>query len=396
MAHSHTNTGSAPLDVLFVIGSLEVGGTETQLSQLLPKLGEEGIRPALLSLTGEGPLAEPLRKGGVEVLFGPRPFRFLTHLPRLLRGGVLYLHNVFHLAGLLRKRRPAVCHCFLPFTSAVGGLAAMLANYTPLVISRRSLNDYQAGHRLQTLLERFAMRRARMVLGNSRAVIAQLEAEGVPKEKLRLIYNGIDFARFDIADSSEAIRRAEGIPEDALVMISVANFIPYKGHEDLFMALRSVQAKLPEFWRLLCVGREEGAHFERLRTFAENALLGHVHFLGPRNDVPRLLKAADLAVLASHQEGFSNSLLEGMAAGLPTVATNVGGNPEAIEDGINGALVPPKAPDALATAMLALSRDHRLRHRYGEAARAHVERHYALPSCIRAYAALYRGLGEDA
>jgi len=378
--------------VLFAIGSLEIGGAEMHLCQILPELHRLGIHSTLLSLAGDGPLAAPLRKKGFEILFGPPLLRPLARLPRFLRGGIIYIQNVMYLANLLKKRRPAVCHCFLPFTNVVGGLAAAIASHTPLILSRRSLNNYQTDHRLQSMLERSAMQRADAVLGNSRAVIAQLEEEGVPKEKLQLIYNGIDLGRFDIADSREAIRHAEGIPEDAFVMILVANFIPYKGHEDLFMALRSIREKLPYPWRLLCLGRTSGSYCERLRIFADNKLPDHIHFLGSRNDVPRLLKAADLAILPSHQEGFSNSLLEGMAAGLPTVTTDVGGNPEAIEDDVSGTIVQPKDPDALAKAILTLSQDLNLRHRYGEAARARIEQDYSLRSCVEAYAALYRSL----
>jgi len=388
------STSGEPIDLLAVIGSLEMGGTETQLSQILPKLRDFGIRPTVLSLTGDGPLAESLHKNGIEIFFGPEPNQF-DSMPRFFRGGINYLRNGQKLAHLLRTRQPTICHCFLPFANAVGGLASMLANRTSLVVSRRSLRNYQAENFLLNPFERFAMKRAKAVLGNSRAILDQLEEEGVSKEKCKLIYNGIDLGRFDVADSRDMIRRTEGIPEDAFVLIIVANFIPYKGHQDLFLALQAIQYQLPKTWHLLCVGREGTSHFENMKAFATRTFPDQVSFLGSRRDIPRLFKAADLAVLPSHQEGFSNSLLEGMAAGLPTVATNVGGNPEAIGDGIHGAIVPPRNPDALARAILALSHDAALRQRLGRAAHKRAKQDFSIQTCAAAYATFYQSFKGD-
>ncbi|MBV8697006.1 MAG: glycosyltransferase, partial [Bradyrhizobium sp.] len=121
-------------------------------------------------------------------------------------------------------------------------------------------------------------------------------------------------------------------------------------------------------------------------------LESHISLLGVRSDIPDLLNASDVAILASHQEGFSNAIIEGMQAGLPVIVTDVGGNAEAVASGETGLVVAPRDPDALAAAILRLASDGELRQRYGAAGRRRVAVHFSLEACVAAYEALYRGL----
>jgi glycosyltransferase involved in cell wall biosynthesis len=217
-------------------------------------------------------------------------------------------------------------------------------------------------------------------------VVKELGAEGVPEAKLRLIYNGIGITP---GMDRSAARRALGLNDDALVGVMVANLIPYKGHQDLIEALALVAKQLPAGWRVLLAGRDEGLRPELEALAAERGIADNLVFLGERSDVPRLLAAADFGLLTSHEEGFSNVVLEGMAAALPMIVTDVGGNAEAVLDGETGFVVPPSTPKAIGEAILRLARDRNLRTSLGEAGRKRVAKHVSMQACLNAHLELY-------
>jgi len=172
------------------------------------------------------------------------------------------------------------------------------------------------------------------------------------------------------------------------VMSIVANLIPYKGHADLVDALALAAPDLPSGWRLLCLGRNDGIG-DCLRQRAAMAGIGdNILWLGSRRDVPQILAASDIGLLVSHQEGFSNAVLEGMAAGLPMVVTDVGGNAEAVADGDTGYVVPARDPQALAAAIRRVARDPQ-RRLMGERGRERIHQHFSLDACVDAYERLY-------
>ena len=147
---------------------------------------------------------------------------------------------------------------------------------------------------------------------------------------------------------------------------------------------------LPHDWRLICVGRDDGygeALYERsIRLGIHN----HVIWAGQILDVSIYNIAADIGILPSHEEGFSNSLLENMASGLPMIATDVGGNAEAIEDGVSGFIVPSHSPDALSETILKLVGDESLRNIFSEAARQRILEKFTIDKCAASYSAIYK------
>lgn len=368
--------------ILIVIGALDVGGAETHLAQVLPRLVADGFEIAVHTLTGRGALAAPLEAAGVRVVAPPgteagaKAGGFVGRGLRALRAGL-------SLAGFMRSWRPDVVHFFLPESYLVGGPIALLASNAKRVMSRRSLNNYQTKHPLLAKLERVLHKRMDAVLGNSAAVTAQLIDEGAPPDRVHLIRNGIDLARFA---NPQPVPR----PADKVIIACVANLIPYKGHADLIDALAQIPRE--PAWELWCVGRDDGIGAS-LKARADASGIGdRVKFLGARDDVPDLLAAADLAVLASHEEGFPNAVLEAMAARRAVIGTRAGGIPEAIEEGKTGLIVPPRDPAALGAALARLIADATLRSKMGEAAHARVEAAFSLDACAKAYVAFYRAI----
>ncbi|RLJ67991.1 glycosyltransferase [Sulfurisoma sediminicola] len=375
--------------LLYVIGSLEVGGAEQHLVQVACALKERGWGPEFFVLVPHGPLAEKLQAAGIPI-HAPSVPRWLERIgsPRFKAR----LQLVLALAGLsltMLRRRPAATHFFLPAAYLLGGIAAVLTGTRPRLMSRRSLNLYQSTHPVYARFERLLHPRMDRVCGNSRAVMAQLAAEDIAPERLRLIYNGIDLERFPAGFDRAAKRRELGLSDDALVFVIVANLIPYKGHADLLEALALMKQNLGRPWACLCVGRDDTIGGGLRQRASALGIGDEVRWLGSRTDVPELLGCADIGVLCSHEEGFSNAVLESMAAGLPMVVTDVGGNAEAVTDGVNGRVVPPRQPALLAAALLAVALDPD-RVRMGRAGRSRVEQMFSLPACVDAYEKLYR------
>ncbi len=366
-----------------VTSRLDIGGTEGHLVRVLPALKRRGMDVTLYAMQRGGPLEAELLAHGVRV-DGPKPARFLRW-PRA----------TLALARWLRRERPTVVHFFLPRPYVYGSMAAELAGHRRRIMSRRSLTDYRPNIRLLGGLERMLHRRTLGVIGNSRAVIEQLVTEVDDRSKVALIHNGIDLPPAATATDRRRMRQSLQIADETLVIAVVANLVAYKGHRDLIEALASIKDQLPAPWRLLAIGRDDGVGAELKRQAEAAHLSGNVLWLGQRPDVEALLAASDIFVLPSHQEGFSNALLEAMAAQVAPIATAVGGNLDAVVHNETGLLVPPGDPSALAAAILRLAKDATLRRRFGAAARARIEQYFTLEACVSRYEKLYRAMSEN-
>ncbi|UVJ42790.1 glycosyltransferase [Pseudomonas sp. LS1212] len=384
------------MKLLYVIGSMEVGGAEQHLLRVSTALRKKGFQPEVFAITPGGPLTRAFVEGGVPV----RGVSLPGWLQRRLRNErVLAWVGLFYSAAALWwlywRRRPQAVHFFLPAAYIVGGVVLMFGPRTLRIMSRRSLNLYQAKHRLFRKVEHWLHPRMDLICGNSLAVTQDLRAEAVREDQIRLIYNGVSFERFAQPRSRRAVRSELAIDEQALVFIIVANLIPYKGHADLIEAFGKIQAQIAQPWVCLCVGRDDGIGASLHQQAVALGIDDNIRFLGSRQDVPDLLCAADIGVLCSHEEGFSNAVLEGMAASVPMVVTRVGGNAEAVIHGETGLVVAPHAPEELAEALLTVALDPQ-RSRMGAAGRHRVETVFSMEACVQAYADLYRGRDIEA
>lgn len=372
------------LRILYVLRCLGVGGLEKQLLLLIRHLRHRGHACHVFSLEEGGCLMQTIQREGVAVRTGRMASGELFRAPwKLLaaEGG---------LAAWTRSLKPHVVHAFLPLVSLMGAAAGKLCRVPLVVTGRRALGTHQERYPALRFADRLSHRLSDRVTVNSRAVWQDtLLRDHLPSRKIVLIHNGVETEPFDRADKgSSAVRRALQIPPGHRVAITVANLIPYKGHADLLEAAAAVVARVPQTV-FLFAGEDRGLQASLEQRAASLGILGHVRFLGLRTDIPALLAASDVAVLASHEEGFSNSLLEAMAAGLPVVATCVGGNPEAVVEGETGWLVPPGDPGALADRLADLLENPARARAWGRSARARVERCFSVEKAARLHEDLY-------
>jgi glycosyltransferase involved in cell wall biosynthesis len=374
--------------IMFVIGSLSVGGAERQLVSVATGLRKRGWKTSVFVFSRSGPLLSELEAQGVPV-FGVTPVeqekrglmkRFWIWV-RLIKGAIQFIN-------ILRGNKDLILHFFLPTAYIIGGTLSCIVGGQPRIMSRRSLNIYQRKRPIYRWIEYFLHSRMNVLLGNSLAVVRELELEAKGDTPVRLIYNGVGLVSAN-AYSHGQIRRELGIKESALVFIIVANIIPYKGHADLLVALANIRDKLPLDWNLICIGRDDGILSSLQDQAKLLAISQNIRWLGGRMNVEDYLPEADIFVSASHEEGFSNAVLEAMLAGLPIVATIVGGNPEAIIDNVTGYTAPPNDPYELGLALLKLAGDMD-RKIMGKRAQQYVKNRFSMKACLDKYEEIYR------
>ncbi len=355
---------------MHVITGLDVGGAETMLATLAIAEAASGAPPIVVSLTSGGLIADRLTAAGVPVL----DLAMVRGRPGI--GGVMKL------AGLIRRHQPTVVqswmyHANLASTAAlaVSGRRARTTHYWGIRCSDMDLDGYGPRFRLVVKAGARLSRWPDAVTCNSEAGIAVHEALGYRPRRFILIDNGIDTVRFK--PDSEArveVRRIHGIAADAPVLAVVARVDPMKDYSTLLAALD----RLPDVTAIVM-----GEGTERLPDRPGLVRLGRC------DDVPRVLAAADLLVSASaYGEGFSNAIAEGMACGLPVVATDVGDARRIV--GATGTVVPPRDPVALGAAIgdFFQSSD---RCEQGRAARRRIEAEFDLDGAIVRFRALHRG-----
>jgi glycosyltransferase involved in cell wall biosynthesis len=330
--------------ILFVVGSLSVGGAESQLAMLAKGLKARGWAVDVFLFEKTGLLIEQLRQAGVSILDGG----YRTRGSKIGK----WIRICLCQARLLRRltwSRPDVVQSFLPLPNFMGALAGRMA-FVPLVVtSKRSLGTHQDRDPEFRWLDRVANALSHVITANSRAVARDAQArDGYDISRIVVIPNGLDFSRFDEACHRRNDTRDElGLSNADVAIAMVANLIPYKGHRELIEAFSRIAASDHRL-KLFLIGRDQGILQGLIGEVRRLGVTDRVNLMGERSDVPTLLSAMDIGVMASHEEGFSNALLEKLATGLPVVATNVGGNPEALEGMPDCILVRPQDVDDLA------------------------------------------------
>ncbi|NCA69137.1 MAG: glycosyltransferase family 1 protein [Sphingobacteriia bacterium] len=300
--------------------------------------------------------------------------------------GDLDLVMIWRLSRLIRGHRPDLVHLHSRIGADVmGGIAARLHG-VPVVHTRRV--DNPEPRWLVAVKYRLHDR----VIAISEGIGAVLRAEGVPAAKLRVVRSAVEQSEYARPCARAAIAERLGVSTESLLIGVIAQLIARKGHADLLAVLPPLLARYPTL-QVLFLGRGplEGALREQI---ARAGLTERVRLLGFRDDLAELLPCLDLVVHPARLEGLGVSLLQAASAGVPIVATRVGGIPEAVRDGHTGLLVPPADPAALGAAIEQLLADRERRRAMGAAGQALMAREHSIDTMVEGNLAVYRELLE--
>jgi len=361
--------------VLSLQSGADIGGTELMTWSILRRLDRNIFDIEICFLDEEGPVTEMYRQEGMTVRhlrYHERPlFRVVCDLGWVLKWGN---YEIVHMYGLR--------------ANLLGRLLGRWARVPGVVAAQHSVDSWRKWWHVW--LDRLTSGMVSVYISNSFAGAQRLQTvERVPKEKILVIHNGIDTDYLAIARRGK-IRRELGVPADVKVFVCVANLREAKGHDTLLKAASRLD-EVNAAWCLWFVG--DGPLRSKLEEQAERlGIQRQVYFLGRRNDVGDILADADIFVLASRWEGLPGAVMEAMAAGLPVVATRVGGLPEVVVDGETGILVTPEDSRALADAMKTLAVSSSLAREFGVAGRRRLETRFTLDDKVREQERVYLAL----
>lgn len=330
--------------VALLIGSLHVGGAETQVVGIARGLRQLGHDVEIILLAARGPLLDVVASEGIRVHTIDYPGVRFRDDGRKLRPWLPIVDGLRLLAllRLFHRQRYDVLHAFLFHSYVLGLPLGWLARVPVRIAARRGLHSGLPKTALVLPMTRLSTRLATAVVANADAVAEDAHRhEHVPRSKLVVVRNAVDLPQ---QQADPSVQPATGL--------IIANLIHYKGHLDLAEAVQRL-ARPP---RIRCIG--EGP----MRAQLEAAILAggiqdNLLLEGSRAGARSAYLDVQFAVLASHSEGMPNAILEAMAAGLPVVATDVGGVRELVENGVTGLLVPASDPDAMAAALQRIADD---------------------------------------
>jgi len=316
--------------VLHIIDSFDQGGTERQAIQLVSQLKQDGrFDVKLACLDSRGVLRSEVERLGLgDIPEYPLTSFYDSNTVKQLRSFVRFLYQ--------SEIRLVHTHGF--YTNMFGMVGAALARVPARVASRRETEGFRTP--AQKRVERYtAFRLAHSVVANAESIRRQLIKDGLRASKVVTIYNGLDMTRVaPQMTKSEALDHF-GLPQDRRFVTIIANVNhPVKDHGTLLRAMRRLRESLPD---VACIVAGDGQLLEQYRDLAADlGIANEVYFIGRSQMIGDLLNVSYVCVLSSKAEGFSNSLLEYMAAARPVVVTDVGGAREAVIEDQNGYIVP--------------------------------------------------------
>ena len=359
--------------VVEVLATGTNGGAQEHLFGLVTRMDQSRFDASVVALSA-GSAVRKLERAGLRVLVIDDP-------DDAVATGAVAAHLV--------DRRPDVIHNHMYRAELVGTRAAIalgeIGHRRPYVVSTvhssrvRSEEDREMLRRLTPHMDQ--------LIAVSTMIEAKLVAEGRTTAPIQRIYNGVDLSRYDHQEPCCTLPEEYGMEPGSQIVGVVARLEPEKGHATLLEAWPLVLRSVPDAY-LLIVG--EGSRRQELEAMARDLRIAHrVVFTGRRDDVPAVTAALDVAVLPSYREAQGLSILEALALSRPVVASNVGGIPEMITDGVHGLLVPPHEPDPLARAIVRLLRDHPFADTLGRAGHDMVHDRFCIDLMVDAVQRIY-------
>ena len=375
---------SGRIRVLYCIDNLRVGGAELNALRTAERLDRSRFDVSVACLTDGGPLADRYAAAGIPVFAFPIANLFGA---RAIREGARF-------ARFLSARRIDVVHSHDMYDNVFATLWARVAGAPVVIASRRWWHSLP--ERRYRIANAVGFRLAHRVLANCPSVGRALrDVERVSPGRIAVIPNFVEEAAFRpwSAEEKRSALDELGVARDAIVIGIVARLTPVKDHASLLEATAILARRWPRV-HLVLFG--DGESRGSLETLAERrGIRARTHFGGLRSNAGNLHHLFDISVLSSLSEGFPNSLVEAMAAGKPVVATDVGGNADAVGAGETGLLVPAQSPARLAAAIEQLLHDPELRSRMGAAGQRRARHDFHEGVVLPALETLYDNLVRD-
>jgi glycosyltransferase involved in cell wall biosynthesis len=347
-------------------------GGQNQVMQLVTGLESLGHRTWLVA-HARGELKRRAQEG----------MRFVGFAPR----SEFDVQAAWQLGRILRDVKPDVLHAHDPMGVALAAMALQMqdgSTVTPYVVAARRVDFHLKRH----AFSRWKYRHVHMFIAASRTIGDILEADGIPRDRIAIVHDGVNVGLIDKQDAVDA-RATFWLPHGAPVIGNVAALVAHKGQKHLVAAAARVVREVPDA-RFLIVG--DGELREPLEKQIKSlALERHVLLTGFRPDALGLMKSFDLFVMSSVTEGLGSAVLEAMACRRAVVATRAGGLPESVDDGTTGLLVPVNDEPALADAIVTLLRDPERRRAMGEAGHARVEAEFSVDTMVQDTISVYQG-----
>jgi len=368
--------------VMYVVHSLEIGGLEKCVVDLVNGIDRNRFEPIICCLASSGPAADKIWRNNIQIFEMKKRSGNDILLP-------------FRLALLFRKKKVAIVHSGNWGTMFEAYVGSKIAGVPTIIHMEQGmeLDDLERLPRYKRFLRGLTKRVCSLGIKKIVTVSSDLKeyvhrTTQIRKSKIEVIHNSVDTQRYARQQSQRAKVRAQfGLKSNDILIGSVGRLAEVKSYSTLIKAMQTVVSTCPRT-RLFIVG--DGPLRKQLQSqIHELALEKCVVLLGQRGDIPELLGAMDIYVLPSIFEGISISILEAMAAGLPVVATNVGGNPEILLNGKTGYLVEPRNPHAIADKLITLSQNEQIRGMFSREAVKKVNEVFHSRVMVSAYSRLY-------
>ncbi|MFX0199070.1 MAG: glycosyltransferase [Candidatus Hodarchaeota archaeon] len=371
------------IGILFIIPHLGgLGGTETYLYRVLKNLDREKFEPFVLHF-------KTIRRHG-KVKTAPEMIRMLNveviYIDLKKTFSLKAVKTLFQIKHIIKKRNIGIVQTFHPMGDFYGTIAAKFSGVSRIISNRRDMgfNTPKKMLLVQRQVNHFVSRFIAPCEAVKKKVISD---ENVKSSRIEVIRNGVNLDVFKNRQKCRQFLAEFGINDHEQLVGVVANLYPIKGVHYLIKSIPIVKNSI-ENVRFIIVG--EGIMHEELKDLARRINVDKsIIFTGKRLDIAPILSSFDLFVNPSLSEGSSNAIIEAMAAGLPVVATNVGGNLELIAHGDSGLLVPPKDEHSIAEAIVRLLNDEPLRLNMGAAARSFAEQNHDINTMMNALEELY-------
>jgi len=364
------------INVLHIYQNSKIGGVQQQFLSLLKAYDRDVFNPIFCCLGPEEEISKEIERIDIETVALNRA-RYHRFSPGIVRD----------LYRLMKQKNIHIVRTHRYRANLYGRLAALLSGVPVKIISLH--DNYRKDLRLERrIVNKILLKATDKIVAVSESIRKDIiKYDGIDSSKILVIPNGIDTERFNPEGNFADIRKGFSIKESDIVLGFVGRVVPTKGLEYLIDALPFLKKEFKNI-KLLITG--EGSTMERLKKKAkENNVHDSIIFTGKRRDIPDILSCTDIFVMPSVAEGLPNALLEAMAMGKPIVATEVGGIPEVIKNGHSGLLVPPRNPEALATAIKDLISNEQLAAKMGQAARHIVLDNFSIWSIAQKWQTLY-------